>query len=54
LIRQRVDGQRRPCRLDVERMQELGGWISEQQREWESRLDRLEVLLTSVQEKRPR
>jgi DNA-binding transcriptional ArsR family regulator len=54
LIRQRVDGQRRPCRLDVERMQELVGWISEQQREWESRLDRLDDHLASVQQERSR
>ena len=47
LIYQSVDGQRRPCRLNVERMQELTGWITEQQREWASRLDRLEEHLAS-------
>lgn len=51
LIDQRVDGQRRPCRLNVDRMQELVSWIAEQQREWESRLDRLEKHLASVQER---
>jgi DNA-binding transcriptional ArsR family regulator len=50
LIQQRVDGQRRPCRLNVERMQGLSGWITEQQQEWESRLDELEDHLVSVQE----
>lgn len=54
LIRQRIDGQRRPCRLNVERIQELADWITEQQREWESRLDRLEEHLVSVQAKRSR
>lgn len=54
LIAQRVDGQRRPCRLNVERMQELVGWIGEQQREWESRLDRLEDHLASVRDERAR
>jgi DNA-binding transcriptional ArsR family regulator len=54
LIHQRVDGQRRPCRLNVERMQDLSGWITDQQREWESRLDRLDEHLASVQEKRAR
>lgn len=54
LIRQRVDGQRRPCRLDAERMQELAGWISDQRRAWESRLDRLETHLASVREERDR
>lgn len=52
LIYQWVDGQRRPCRLNVGRMQELSGWIVEQQQEWESRLNRLEEHLASVQEKR--
>jgi DNA-binding transcriptional ArsR family regulator len=50
LINQRIDGQRRPCRLNGERMRELSGWITEQQREWESRLDRLDVHLASLQE----
>ena len=54
LIHQRVDGQRRPCRLNVERMQELSGWISEQQREWASRLERLDEHLASVQRRRAR
>jgi len=51
LIDQRVDGQRRPCRLNADRMQELVSWIAEQQRQWESRLDRLEEHLASVQER---
>jgi DNA-binding transcriptional ArsR family regulator len=50
LIDQRVDGQRRPCRLNVERMQALSGWITEQQLEWESRLDQLEDHLASVRD----
>jgi DNA-binding transcriptional ArsR family regulator len=54
LIQQRVDGQRRPCQLDVERMQELVGWISEQQREWESRLNRLEEHVALVRKERYR
>ena len=54
LIHQRVDGQRRPCRLNVERLQALSGWITQQQREWQSRLGRLEEHLASVQEERDR
>ncbi|WP_370326482.1 ArsR/SmtB family transcription factor [Euzebya sp.] len=50
LIQQRVDGQRRPCRLDLERLQELTGWITEQQREWESRLSRLDEHLSALEE----
>ncbi|RIQ19518.1 ArsR/SmtB family transcription factor [Jiangella rhizosphaerae] len=52
LVSQRVDGQRRPCRLDVERLGELAGWIGEQQRAWESRLDRLEDHLAAVRKDR--
>lgn len=52
LIQQRIDGQRRPCRLNVERMQDLSGWITDQQREWESRLARLAEHLAGAQEKR--
>jgi DNA-binding transcriptional ArsR family regulator len=54
LIHQRVDGQRRPCRLNVERLHALSGWITEQQREWESRLGRLEEHLALVQQERDR
>lgn len=50
LIHQRVDGQRRPCRLNAERMQQLTGWIIEQQREWASRLDSLDQHLTSLEQ----
>lgn len=52
LIHQRVDGQRRPCRLDIERMQDVADWILEQRREWESRLARLDGLLAAMQEER--
>ncbi len=50
LVEQRVEGQRRPCRLNADRLREVGGWIAEQQREWESRLDRLETHLASVRD----
>ena len=52
LIHQRVDGQRRPCQLNIERMQELADWITERRREWESRLDRLEGHRAAIQEER--
>lgn len=52
LIQQRIDGQRRPCTLNVERLQQLTGWIGEQQREWESRLHRLDEHVASLRDKR--
>jgi DNA-binding transcriptional ArsR family regulator len=54
LIQQRIDGQRRPCRLNIERLQDLSGWIGEQQQEWESRLDRLDEHLASLPKNRAR
>lgn len=54
LVRQSVDCQRRPCRLYTERLDELAGWIGEQQRQWESRLDALEAHLASVRADRSR
>jgi DNA-binding transcriptional ArsR family regulator len=53
LIEQRVDGQRRPCRLNPMRMHELAGWIGEQQRQWEERLDRLEDHLSTLKDDVP-
>lgn len=47
LIEQRVDGQRRPCRLNAQRIGELGDWITAQQREWEGRLLKLDEHLTA-------
>jgi DNA-binding transcriptional ArsR family regulator len=41
LVQQRVDGPRRPCRLNTRRMAQLASWITQQQREWEGRLARL-------------
>ncbi len=42
LIDQRVDGQRRPCRLDPTAMTELVDWITVQREQWEDRFDALE------------
>jgi DNA-binding transcriptional ArsR family regulator len=50
LIQQRVRGQTRPCSLDGGRLGELIGWMSEQRRQWESRLDHLEEHLLAMHE----
>ena len=42
LIDQRVDGQRRPCRLNRSTMTELADWISVQRQQWDDRFDALE------------
>ncbi|WP_229070135.1 helix-turn-helix transcriptional regulator [Actinoplanes sp. DH11] len=42
LVEQRRDGTRRPCRLRTDRLGLLAGWIDEQRRTWDDRLDALE------------
>jgi DNA-binding transcriptional ArsR family regulator len=42
LIEQRVDGKRRPCRLNPAVVDELSGWLEEQRSIWTGRLDALE------------
>jgi DNA-binding transcriptional ArsR family regulator len=49
LISQRVDAQRRPCRLELATADELIDWITEQKRRWEGRLDALEAHFERVQ-----
>jgi DNA-binding transcriptional ArsR family regulator len=53
LISQRVDAQRRPCRLEIGTADELIDWIAEQKRCWEGRLDALEAHLEQVQTEEP-
>lgn len=45
LIQQRVDSQRRPCRLDSTVLAELADWILVQRQQWDQRLDLLEANL---------
>ena len=53
LISQSVERQQRPCRLRTDTMSELTGWISQQQKLWEDRLDALERHLNVLQEVDP-
>ena len=46
LVEQRRVGTSRPCRLSVDRLSLLSGWIDEQRRAWDDRLGALEVHLT--------
>ncbi|MBU2666206.1 metalloregulator ArsR/SmtB family transcription factor [Actinoplanes bogorensis] len=41
LVEQRRDGNRRHCRLRVDQLALLGGWVDEQRRAWDDRLDTL-------------
>ncbi|MET7707497.1 metalloregulator ArsR/SmtB family transcription factor [Micromonospora sp. NPDC005413] len=42
LVEQRREGTRRPCRLRADQLALLGGWIDDQRRVWDDRLDALE------------
>jgi DNA-binding transcriptional ArsR family regulator len=53
LISRSKNAQWRPCRLEEARLGIASGWIEEQRKIWESRLDRLEAYLR-VMEKRER
>lgn len=50
LIKRGRDAQRRPCRLVALPLKEVTDWLGEYRRFWESRLDRLDDLLTDLQE----
>jgi len=56
LISRSRNAQWRPCRLEEAPLNAASGWIEEQRRVWESRLDRLEHYLQSLekQEKKKR
>lgn len=53
LISRGKDAQWRPCRLEEAPLNAASDWIEEQRKVWESRLDRLEIYLHSM-EKRER
>jgi DNA-binding transcriptional ArsR family regulator len=45
------DGQKRPCRLNVERLTETARWFDHTRAAWEARLDRLEQFLKQSPER---
>jgi DNA-binding transcriptional ArsR family regulator len=45
LVITQKQGRIRECRLEQEGIDEVGGWIEQQQRLWEGRLDRLEAII---------
>jgi DNA-binding transcriptional ArsR family regulator len=51
LLTRSKDGQRRPCRLRVEALAEVSGWVEHTRRAWEARLDRLDDYLREMQQK---
>ncbi len=49
LIARGRDGQKRPCRLNAERLAEAALWFDHTRAAWEARLDRLEHFLAQPQ-----
>lgn len=49
LISRGRDAQWRPCRLEVSPLNAASSWIEEQRKAWESRLDRLESYLHTLE-----
>ncbi len=53
LIARGRDGQKRPCRLNAERLAEAARWFDHTRAAWEARLDRLELFLAEPQSPQP-
>lgn len=51
LIARGRDGQKRPCRLNVERLAEAARWFDHTRAAWEARFDRLEQFLATTETK---
>lgn len=51
LIARGRDGQKRPCRLNVERLNETARWFDHTRAAWDARFDRLENFLTKLETK---
>ncbi|HVJ33449.1 MAG TPA: metalloregulator ArsR/SmtB family transcription factor [Terriglobia bacterium] len=51
LIARGRDGQKRPCRLNAERLAETARWFDHTRAAWEARFDRLERFLATTETK---
>jgi DNA-binding transcriptional ArsR family regulator len=54
LISRSKNAQWRPCRLEEAPLRKASGWIEEQRKIWESRMDRLESYLHTMEKRRGR
>jgi DNA-binding transcriptional ArsR family regulator len=51
LVVQGRDAQRRPCRLNAQRLQDVAHWAERFRRNWEESFERLDVYLSEIAEK---
>ncbi len=49
LISRSRDGQRRPCRIEPERLKEVSDWVEAYRKLWDERFDRLDAYLNQLQ-----
>jgi DNA-binding transcriptional ArsR family regulator len=54
LIVQGRDAQRRPCRLNPERLRDVANWAERFRRNWEESFERLDAYLSEITEKEKR
>ncbi|MCL2450572.1 MAG: metalloregulator ArsR/SmtB family transcription factor [Polyangiaceae bacterium] len=52
LISRGRDAQRRPCRLEPERLREVNVWIARFEKQWEERFEALDALLDDMKKKK--
>jgi DNA-binding transcriptional ArsR family regulator len=52
LVIQTRDAQRRPCRLNSQRIQEVAEWAEQFRRNWDENFDRLDSYLGDINKKR--
>jgi DNA-binding transcriptional ArsR family regulator len=50
LISRGREAQWRPCRLELQALEEVDGWLAEYRRIWEERIDRLDDYLQTLQQ----
>lgn len=51
LISRSRDAQRRPCRLEPQRLQEVSRWVGTYEKFWDESYDRLDLYLQTLQSK---
>lgn len=53
LITRGRDAQRRPCRIEGDRLAEASGWLDTYRKVWEGNFKRLDALLETLQAEKP-
>ena len=53
LVSRGRDAQRRPARLEVQRLEQVEAWLADYRKVWEANFNRLDALLASMQATRP-